>query len=205
MIYFITKSTAYLLFKMFFSLQVKGLENVPKKGPFIIASNHASNLDPIIIGGVYKGRIHFMAKEELFKNKFFAWYLRKLSIFPLKRATNDSRAMRETLRRLKAGCGIGVFPEGSRTDDGNMKEPKVGVSVLSFLTNASVIPCYIGGTYEAWPSNRSSLQRAKLTISFAKPLSLPVVNENNKKLEYYEFAQKVMLQIKALKQELLND
>ena len=204
MIYTITKSSAYLLFKIFFSLQVKGLKNLPENGAFIIASNHASNLDPIVIAAACKRKINFMAKEELFKNKFFTWYLRKLSIFPLRRQVSDSRALREALRRLKAGGGIGVFPEGTRTNDGTLKEGKIGVSVLSFIAKAPVIPCYVGGSYDILPSGRSFPQKGKLTISFAGPMPSPVVNESRKKLDYYEFAQRVMSRIKALKEESLH-
>jgi len=205
MIYHITSFTAYLILKIFFSLKVTGLENIPLKGPFIIACNHASYLDPIIIGSLRRRRASFVAKEELFKNKFFAWYLNKLNVFPLKRYSSDSRTLRGAVRRLKKGGGFVIFPEGTRSDDGSIREGKIGVSVLSFITKACVIPCYVGGSYQVWPSNSRFLHRGKLTIIFGQPLQPPLVRKDTKKLDYYEFAQKVMSQIKALKEKPCHD
>ena len=205
MIYYITSSICYLVFKIFFSLKVAGLGNIPLKGPFIIACNHASYIDPIIIGGLKIRKISFMAKEELFKNKFFGWYLSKLHIFPLRRYSSDSRALRGAIRRLKKGGSLLIFPEGTRSDDGSIREGKIGISVLSFITKACVVPCYVGGSYQIWPSNSRSLHKGKLTITFGGPLQPPLVRKNTKKLDYYEFAQKVMSHIKALKERACHD
>lgn len=205
MIYWITSFGAYLILKIFFSLKITGLKNIPLKGPFIIACNHASYLDPVIIGSIRRRKINFMAKEELFKNKFFAWCMDKLNCFPLKRYNSDSRALREAIRRLKKGGGLAVFPEGTRSEDGSIKEGKIGVSVLSFITKACVIPCYVKGSYEVWPSSSRFLQKGRLSIFLGRPLQPPLVREKTKKSDYYEFAQKVMSNIKALKEKACHD
>jgi len=200
MIYWITVYVVYWLFKIFFSLKVKGLENIPHKGTFIIACNHASYLDPMAAGCSSRRKINFLAKEELFKNKFFSWYLKKLNVSPLKRYSSDSRALREAIRKLRKGKGLLIFPEGTRSNDGSIREGKIGVSVLSFITKAPVTPCYIKGSYDIWPPNSHFFHKGKLAIFLGKPLDPPLVREGTKKEDYYEFAQKVMSSIKALKE-----
>lgn len=201
MIYFITSRGSYILFKLFFSLKVSGMENVPKDRSFLIASNHVSHLDPIIFGAICKHKLFFMAKEELFKNRLFAWYLRKLNIYPIKRESSDSSALREAVRRLKKGQGVIIFPEGTRSKDGKIQEGKTGISVLSAITNVAVVPCYIKGTYEIFPSGSKWLHKGKMSVYFGKPLEPLVVNHKERKVQYYEFAQKVMTAIKLLKEK----
>ncbi|UCH12428.1 MAG: 1-acyl-sn-glycerol-3-phosphate acyltransferase [Candidatus Omnitrophota bacterium] len=199
MIYWITVYVVYWLFKIFFSLKVKGLENIPSKGTFIIACNHASYLDPMVVGCSSRRKINFLAKEELFKNKFFSWYLKKLNVSPLKRYSSDSRALMGAIRKLRKGKGLVIFPEGTRSNDGSIREGKIGVSVLSFITKAPVTPCYVKGGYDIWPPNSHFFHKGKLAIFLGKPLGLSLVREGRKKEDYYEFAQKIMSHIKALK------
>lgn len=200
MIYWFTRYAAYLILKIFFSLKIKGLENIPRKGAFIIASNHTSNLDPIAVGASCNRKVNFMGKEELFKNKIFASYLNKLNVFPLRRYASDSRALREAIRRLKNDAGLLLFPEGTRSKDGDIKEAKIGVSVLSVTARAPVVPCYIKGSNKIWPSKSHFFHKGKLQVLYGRPLLPPVVKKDAKKENYYEFAQVVMSHIKTLKE-----
>lgn len=199
MIYDITKFLFFLFLKIFFSLQMHGRENIPRDGAFIIASNHASYLDPFAAGIGCRQRINFMAKEELFKNRFLGWYLGKLHVFPLKRDTGDTKALKEAFRRLRKAEGLMIFPEGTRSEDGQIKEGKLGISILSHMAKAPVIPCYIGGSFNIWPSNGPFSLKGKLNIYYGKPLEPLAVGENTKKADYYNFAQKVMSSIKSIR------
>ncbi|MFH0731945.1 MAG: lysophospholipid acyltransferase family protein [Candidatus Omnitrophota bacterium] len=201
MIYYLTKKAAYFFFKIFYSLKVSGQENMPKKGPFVIVCNHVSNLDPILIGAVYKGRLSYVAKEELFKNRFIRWYYKKLSIFPIKRGLSDSAAMRGAIRRLKKGGGMVIFPEGTRSADDNISEGKTGISVLSSITKAKVVPCYVKGTHRIMPRKTHHLNKGKVSLVFGEPFGPLRVGEGTKKADYYNFAQEVMSRIKALKEK----
>ncbi len=202
MIYYISRTAVFLFLKIFFSLKIKGLDNIPKRGKFIIASNHASYLDPLAAGSACKRNIYYMAKEELFRNKFFAWYLNKINVFPVRRYVNDPRALREAIRKLKKGQGLMVFPEGTRTKDGQLQEGKIGISVLSYLANAPVVPCYVKGSFDIWPKDASLRYKGKISVLYGEPIQPLFINEDTKKSDYAEFAAKVMSSIKSLKEQL---
>ena len=172
MIYYITSSICYLVFKIFFSLKVAGLGNIPLKGPFIIACNHASYIDPVIIGGLKIRKISFMAKEELFKNKFFAWYLSKLHIFPLRRYSGDSRALRGAIRRLKKGGSLLIFPEGTRSRDGKLQEFRRGGFFLAQTSQSAIIPISLEGTYELMPKGSFFVKKGKIKVFFHPAVSV---------------------------------
>ena len=199
MIYLFVKSTLYLILKLFFGLRVKGLENVPENGPFIIASNHVSFLDPLAAGSPIKGKMNYMAKEELFENRAFAWLLHRLNITPLSREATDTRALRTAIKKLKNDEGILLFPEGTRSSDGNLMEAKIGVSVLSYVTDACVVPAYVKGTYEILPVGCAGIKRGKIAVSYGKPMQPPHISKETKKQDYYKFAQGVMSAIKSLR------
>lgn len=139
---------AIVLVTLFFNIKYKitivGKENIPKeKGGLIIASNHVSNNDPPFIGIVFKGKYTFMAKEELFKNRLFAWLIRKLGAFPVKRGAKDFAAIDKAIESLHEGRTFIIFPEGTRSKTGELGRPKSGVSIIAVKAKASVIPVFI--------------------------------------------------------------
>lgn len=101
MIYEISKFLCFVVLKILFKLEVKGKDFLPRNRPFIIASNHRSYLDPIVVGVGCSCALHYLAKEELFKNKLFSLILRNLNVIPLKRSTTDLGALRMALAILK--------------------------------------------------------------------------------------------------------
>ena len=142
------KNHFYLFFrnliKPFFYLKYKmkyiGLENVPEEGAYILASNHTRAIDPILIGIGVKRHMLFMAKEELFKNKFVSWFLRKLGAFPVGRGKSDTGAVRHFEQALQEGNLMGIFIEGTRSPNGEFLPPKNGVSLIAYDTKTPVIP-----------------------------------------------------------------
>src|SRR3989338_365801 len=114
MVYWIAHVLFVIVSKLIFPIKVKGREYIPAQNSFILASNHLSNLDPMILGLASRRRLSYIAKESLFKNKIFGVILHQVGAFPIKREAADFRAIRETLRRLKKGSPIVIFPEGTR-------------------------------------------------------------------------------------------
>lgn len=129
-----------------FELDIKGKDNVPKEGPCILAGNHISFLDSVLVGTSLERPVHFMAKEELFKLKFVETVLSKLGAFPIIRSEKDMKAMRTSIRILKNNNILGIFPEGHRNRE--LAEFKPGIMKIAKACNVSVVPFGISGQYK---------------------------------------------------------
>ncbi len=170
MLYNILRLLAFFLVKIVFWVKVEGKENIPQQGPLIIASNHLSNLDPIIIGAVSPRRLNFLAKQELFRNFLFASLIKKLGAFPVKRGKADVLAMKEAVRRLKKGGALILFPQGRRTRDLAKENLLTGIGFLAKVTQAPVLPVRIFGTERALPPNSFILRPVRVKVKFSQPL-----------------------------------
>ena len=147
-VYGISRVLCRFYFYRLCGMKVTGQENLPEKGPFIILSNHRSMGDPFVLGVLYEqGELHFMAKEELFRNPVVRWYITRMHGFPVKRGQGDLSAMRTAMQVLRDGNALGIFPEGTRHKDGVMGEVQSGVSVLALRSKVPLIPVYIAGKY----------------------------------------------------------
>lgn len=155
---------ALVKFVMFFVFRIKktGIENVPKEGGVILAINHKSDLDPVMIGITSPRKLNFMAKAELFKNKLFGGLIKRLGAFPVHRNSGDVGALKTSFKILNAGGAMLIFPEGGRVKKGEKRGAKPGVAMISQKTNVPVIPVYIGGEYK-WMH--------KVTVTYGKPIS----------------------------------
>lgn len=171
MLYCITKCILFFIFNFFFRIKIQGKENIPRSGAFILASNHSSFLDPPILSvGSFRRRLNFLAKEELFFNNIFGWYIRKLGAIPLSREKTDISAIKECIKRIKRGQPIVIFPEGTRNRQGEIKEGLPGIALLAAKTNIPVIPAYIKGADCALDANLKSLRFCRIYLKFGKPL-----------------------------------
>jgi len=169
--YRILKIFLYTFFKVFYRLEVFGLENIPEEGGFIMASNHASYLDPPVLGAVSTRRVRFMAREGLFKIPLFRIFIKVFS-FPVRRDKPHPSAIKEAVQRLQQGQLIVMFPEGSRSADGSLLEAKRGLSVIAALSKKPVVPTFIKGTEKALPVGKKLLRPAKITVIFGTPLAM---------------------------------
>lgn len=145
-----------LVLRLFWKIRVGGLGNIPQTGGFVLASNHASFLDPILLGcACPTRRVGFMAKEELFRPPVFGPLIRSFGAFPIKRGQADRSLFRnfgEVLTRRQ--WGLVTFPEGTRTSDGKLQPARRGIGALCRSVGVPVIPAYIRGSFEAWPRHR---------------------------------------------------
>lgn len=151
---------------LLFDLKVFGLENVPKHGGAIIASNHQSYLDPVLLG-VRLGRpISYLAKSQLFKNPLFSWLIRSLHAFPVKQGAGDIGAMKESIRRVQEGHLLTVFPEGTRTETGDLQPIQPGVALIVRRAGVPIIPAVIDGAFEAFGPDQKVLRPWPILLSY---------------------------------------
>jgi 1-acyl-sn-glycerol-3-phosphate acyltransferase len=149
--------------KLIFKIKFVGKENVPKKGGIIFASNHYNTFDPgfISVSGVRK--IHFMTKEEKFAKPYPNWLYTHSNAFPIKRGEADKSAVEYSIKVVKEGYALGVFPEGTRSEDCTPKAPKAGIALIARETKADVIPVSI------YSDGKAKLF-SRVTVRFGKPI-----------------------------------
>lgn len=136
-----------IIFLGMYRLHVEGREHIPSEEAVIIAPNHKSYFDPPLVGVAIKKRVvHYMAKEELFRNPFFGWILRQFGTFPVKRGSVDRTAVRQAVKELKNGNALGIFPEGTRIKRSGLGRFHSGMASLALMTGTPVIPVAIVGS-----------------------------------------------------------
>ncbi len=123
-----------------FRIEVYGAENLPQEGGFILASNHVTELDPVLLGIKVNRQLNFMAKVELFKNKLFGALITALGAFPVSRGTGDTSAIDKAIDTVEKGNVLAIFPEGTRSKDGELRRFKSGTIVVAEKTGADIIP-----------------------------------------------------------------
>ena len=157
----IVRGAIYIWCKIYYRAEINGLENIPKEGPLIFCGNHRTYLDPPLMVVTAKRAMRFLAKEELYKNKFLSFLGWVFEAIPVKRDEKDITAIKESLKALKNGQCIALFPEGTRNGLEKGEKTKDGVAFFAVRSGAKVVPCGIkGGT----KGNR------KVTITYGKPL-----------------------------------
>lgn len=178
-------SVGTALWKAFFKmggLKVSGQENVPLTGPLIIAANHASLLDPPLLGVAAPRVFAIMAKHELFEHKIAGVrvldkIIRGLGAFPVQREKADRKALRHAMQVLQGGQALALFPEGTRTPDGKLGPAEPGLGMIAHSTKAPIIPVYLKGTEQALSKVRKGFRLIHPEVRFGKPLDLSEVYE----------------------------
>jgi 1-acyl-sn-glycerol-3-phosphate acyltransferase len=190
---------SWYLFRLLFPFKIYGQDHI-KKGAAIIAANHVSFLDPPLLGIACPEPVHYMAKDSLFKIPLFGFLIRKMNAHPLKGDGNDVGVMKVALKVLQDGNKIILFPEGKRSFDNTLSPIKPGLFLLFSKTEATVIPTYIFGTYEAWP-RKSIFPRFRRPIGcvFGSGLDLPDFSKIDKKQAQHLFAEKLTHALENLK------
>ncbi|HSL93432.1 MAG TPA: lysophospholipid acyltransferase family protein [Bacillota bacterium] len=136
------------VFRLIFRIDAKGSENIPAEGPLLVCSNHIHNFDPVIIAMQSRRQIRFMAKAEAFEWPVLGYLVKAVGAFPVKRGGADISAIRTSLKYLKEGAAVGIFPEGTRSKTGELGEAHQGVMMLADSAKAIMVPVGIVGPYK---------------------------------------------------------
>ena len=182
--YKVYRFLAVLTLGIVYPFKAIGRENVPD-GAAVVCANHSSWKDPIFLAFAIPGKYHLciMAKEELFKHKFFAWFFRSIGTFPVNRSTADMYAMKTALAYLRNGKKLAIFPEGTRTTEDGGAEPKIGAIRMAEKVGAPLLPVYI-------PRDKKNFRRTKIIIG--KPFYVSKTKEKRTKEDYTKLADDLM-------------
>ena len=158
--------------RLCFRMRIYGKENIPEKGPFLLISNHQSFLDPLFCGAPTKKHLHFLARDTLFRNKFFGWLIHSVNTIPVRRGQADLTAMKKIIAILKDGDAVCLFPEGTRTTDGKIRPFKPGFGLIAKRASAPVVPVLIDGAFEAWPKHKKIFSPGhQITVTYCKAIT----------------------------------
>jgi 1-acyl-sn-glycerol-3-phosphate acyltransferase len=202
MIYKIAVFILRIFFKIFYRFRVE-FEVLPENlsGGVIIAPNHESYLDPPLVAAAWKKSLHFFAGEHLFKGWILGKCLPLLQSHPVVQGRERS-TIRQAIELLNEGKSIVVFPEGTRSKDGSLSDLKSGVAYIAYMSKCPIIPCYIEGTYEAWPRGKKIPKffgRMELLCRFGTP----IYPEGEASKEGRDIlSQKLFSEIRALRDRL---
>jgi 1-acyl-sn-glycerol-3-phosphate acyltransferase len=188
-----------LLAKLFFGFRIIHRERVIQTGPVILATNHQSFFDPPLAGNAADRAIFFLAKKSLMDVPILGWLLPKLNVIPVNLEGGDRSALKALIRILSAGQCALVFPEGTRTPDGNLQPAEPGLGLLIAKTRAPVVPMRIFGAFDAWPIGGKIRLGRKITIVVGEPIYFSESDfEGGGKDLYMRLSQRVMDTIGAI-------
>jgi glycerol-3-phosphate dehydrogenase (NAD(P)+) len=179
-LYWTARAILVPFFLVYFRLARVGREHLPRTGPLLLAANHRSFLDPFVIGALTRRPVYYMAKRELFENRWQAWLLNGLGAFPVDRGAGDKGAMDTARMILERGDCVVIFPEGTRMRRGPLGSPRRGVGRLALETGAPVAPIAVIGTEDVRRGWRVRPRRVRIRVG--APLRYPTVERPSPRL-----------------------
>lgn len=204
-IYFLGWCFFRFIYATYFHWSVFNSERVPLKGPVILASNHASFLDPPLVGAGLKRGINYLARASLFRFPGVGWLLRSWNSVPVDREGGGAKGLKMILDRLLAGGAIILFPEGTRTRDGRLQPARSGIGLTVIKSNAVVIPVRVFGTYEAYGRHVKIPRPHRVAVKYGRPLNFDTLRAEAKtcskarlKEVYQQVADDIMAAIAKL-------
>ena len=162
---------AILIEPFFCRLRRTGATNVPANGGCILASNHNRGPDIVVLGYASPRQIHFMAKEELFRNKFIARWIGALGAFPVKRGQKDSDALERAVEVIQRGNVLGMYPEGTRSRDGKLQRGRSGVARIALAAKAPIVPVVVINSEAILRDVLKFQWRPVVTVRFGTPIT----------------------------------
>ncbi len=158
------------LFRFYFGWRVYNPERVPLNGGVILASNHASYLDPPLVGSGVRRGINYLARENLFRFPVMGWVLRQWQVVPVDREGGGAKGLKNILDRLLAGGAIIMFPEGTRTRDGKFQPARSGIGLTVIKSTAPVVPVRVFGTFEAYGRHMRLPRPRRVAVKYGQPM-----------------------------------
>lgn len=193
--YNLAKLVAYVLF----SYRVIHRERLPEEGPLILAVNHQSFFDPPLAGICSRRGVYYLARKTLLKWPFFGPLFPAMNVIPVDRDGNDMAALKAVIRVIKGGNGVVLFPEGTRSKDGNLQPAQAGIGFVIAKTGAPVVPMRIFGSFDAFPKGAKFPRRTPITTVIGEPIYFSEADIPDSSRETYQcLSDRVMAAIAAL-------
>ena len=165
------RMVAVPLLRGVFDLRVEGAHRIPARGPALLAANHLSFLDPVVLQGALPRPIHYLMTARLYRDRRWNWMYRLFDTVPVTHGSGNFKALAEAATRLEAGEVVGVFPEGGISKDGSLGRFRPGVALLALRTRTPVVPVAILGTRQALPPGSLRPRRARIRVRLGEPVS----------------------------------
>ena len=183
----------------FFRGDITGLENIPSKGGFMLASNHVSLLDPPFVGIHLWQQVSFFARKSLWKGGAASWWLDGVGTIPVEREGGDVSAIKRVLQELKKERVVILFPEGTRSPDGKLQNPKPGIGLLAAKAQVPIVPARLFGSYEAFGKSGRLRIGTPINVAYGKPLAPEDYDHpSDGKDRYLKIAERIMAAIAEL-------
>lgn len=202
MLYVFCKVLVMWLCIIFFHFTMKGRNNIHKVKGAILAVNHASFLDPPVASAGCARRVYFLARKDLFDLKILGKLISKLKAVAFNRDAPDTTTLRNVIKLLKQGKVVLIFPEGTRSPDGDFLPGLGGIGLVALKAKVPIVPAYIKGAYNILPRHRTLPRLRKLSITYGEPIYLDkwLQKSHPDKNDYQKIADLVMEKIKELKE-----
>ena len=159
-----------MIWSLGYRVRYTGQQNIPPEGGVLVVANHQSNFDPPLVGAGCPRRMNYLARDSLFGFAPFRWLIRSLDAIPLNREGLGLAGIKETLRRLKRGEMVLMFPEGTRTWDGQIGPFRPGFTALAVRGRAAILPAGIEGAFDAWPRWRTLPRPGVIHVHYGIPI-----------------------------------
>lgn len=193
-LYEFVRATAHWYFSTFYEYTQSGLENVPRDGSVIFAANHVSFYDPPAIGSCHNRQINYFARDTLFKG-LFGKALVEIGTIPVARQNAEVASLKAIFKSLKAGGAVAIYPEGTRSPNGQLTEPKAGAGMIACKSKAVVIPTRLFGTYEAFGrSDKIPKIGGRIHIAYDRPMTSEELDPGKEHPERYLEASRSIMQ-----------
>lgn len=204
-VYKVFRVLFWCFFKVFHQLEVHGAENIPNDCGVLIAGNHASVLDPIILGLGARRQLSFMAKKTLFERPFLGRLISLVNVYPVDRDKADTHALLGGVKMVHEKKAVVIFPEGTRTADGKILDAKRnGAGFIAAQAGCAIVPAYIHGTYQALSKGKKWPKPGKIAVVFGKPIEVRQFDGSGKE-RYKAITAYAMTAIRALKAEYIHE
>ncbi|GAK54158.1 phospholipid/glycerol acyltransferase [Candidatus Moduliflexus flocculans] len=172
MLYKLARMIARIVFKLYFRLDVEGIEHLPREGSCIFVANHVSFLDPLMICAASPRVIHYITYAFFYYHPAIHWFCKRTHCIPVKKEGNDISALKTALRLLKDGEVVGIFPEGERSANGTLSAAEPGVALIAIKANAPIVPMGIQGAYAAYPKGSFFPKPKKIRLVIGAPFHI---------------------------------
>ena len=192
------KRLFYYICRAAFRLRIEGREHERTSGPLIVAGNHASILDPPLIGMCLRRQSAYMAKEELFAVPILGPWLRSIGSFPVRRGTPDRKAIRRSLEVLARGGVLVIFPEGTRSLDGRLHDPEAGAAMIALRTGVPVLPAAVVNSHRILPKGARWPRFEQVTVRFGPPLVVPKIEGRLDHATMEQWGRRIMHEIERM-------